>query len=65
MMKKIIQLGNVMPDTPTFHNRTPGRVYDRGGLCPTLRNKGGDGVPYILEVNDGETTEDSRQHNEV
>ena len=25
-----------------------------GGLCPTLRNKGGDGVPYIIEVNNME-----------
>lgn len=38
-----------MPDTPRFHNRTPGRVYSSKGLCPTLRNKGGDGVPYIIE----------------
>lgn len=41
MMKKIIQVGNTMPDTPRFHNRTPGRVYSSKGLCPTLRNKGG------------------------
>lgn len=54
MMKKIIQVGNTMPDTPRFHNRTPGRVYSSKGLCPTLRNKGGDGVPYIIEENNME-----------
>ena len=65
MMKTIIQVGNTMPDTPRFHNRTPGRVYSSKGLCPTLRNKGGDGVPYIIEENNEETIKDSGQHNEL
>lgn len=54
-----------MPDTPRFHNRTSGRVYSSKGLCPTLRNKGGDGVPYIIEENNEETIKDSGQHNEL
>ena len=48
MMKKIIQVGNTMPDTPRFHNRTSGRVYSSKGICPTLNTaQGGGKVPSL------------------
>ena len=53
-MKKIIKIGNVVPDTPTFHDKQRGRVYDVSGLAPTLCTKGGGLVPKILEVMDEE-----------
>jgi DNA (cytosine-5)-methyltransferase 1 len=45
----IIQLGNVYPDTETFKNRTMGRIYDVGGLCPTINCcGGGDREPKVF-----------------
>lgn len=40
---EVIQVGNIYPDTPTFKNRTMGRVYDIGGLAPTINTCGGGG----------------------
>lgn len=39
----VIQVGNIYPDTPTFKNRTMGRVYDIEGLAPTINTCGGGG----------------------
>lgn len=45
----IIQLGNVYPDTEKFKNRTMGRIYDVGGLCPTINCcGGGDREPKVF-----------------
>lgn len=33
---KIIQVGNIYPDTEQFKNRTSGRVYSSEGLSPTI-----------------------------
>lgn len=38
---KVIQLGNLYPDTENFKNKTTGRVYDTEGLCPTINTCGG------------------------
>ena len=40
-MDKVIQIGNIYPDTPTFKNRTMGRVYDSEGIAPTINTCGG------------------------
>jgi hypothetical protein len=40
---EVIQVGNIYPDTPTFKNRTMGRVYDIEGLAPTINTCGGGG----------------------
>lgn len=46
---EIIQLGNLFPDTDTFHNRTAGRVYSIEGLAPTIRTPSGGGIiPQIV-----------------
>lgn len=36
-MRKIILIGNMMPDTDRVKNRMVGRVYSSKGICPTLR----------------------------
>lgn len=47
---RVIQIGNVYPDTPTFKNRTMGRVYDPVGISPTINTSGGgDREPKIAE----------------
>lgn len=33
---KVIQVGNLYPDTPNFKNKTSGRVYSTEGISPTL-----------------------------
>jgi hypothetical protein len=38
---KVIQIGNLYPDTPKFRNRTSGRVYDIEGIAPTINTCGG------------------------
>jgi DNA (cytosine-5)-methyltransferase 1 len=49
----IKQLGNIYPDTPKFKNRTMGRIYDVGGLSPTINCcGGGDREPKIFEDGD-------------
>lgn len=46
----ICQLGNIYPDTDSFKNRTMGRIYDVGGLSPTINCcGGGDRQPKIFE----------------
>lgn len=48
-MKRVIQVGNLLPDTETFHNRTCGRVYLDEGLCPTINTCAGGGkIPMII-----------------
>ncbi len=48
---RVIQIGNIYPDTPTFKNRTMGRIYSIEGLTPTLNTCGGGGgrEPKIIE----------------
>lgn len=47
---RVIQIGNVYPNTPTFKNRTMGRVYDPVGISPTINTSGGgDREPKIAE----------------
>ena len=48
----IVQLGNIYPDTDTFHNRTAGRVYDINGISPTIRTPSGGGVIPQIVVED-------------
>ena len=38
---RVLQVGNIYPDTQTFHNRTIGRVYSAEGLSPTINCCGG------------------------
>ena len=38
---RIMQLGNMAEDTPTYKNRTRNRVYSINGLCPTINTSGG------------------------
>lgn len=46
---RVIQVGNIYPDTETFHNRTMGRVYSADGLSPTINCcGGGDREPKII-----------------
>ena len=46
---KVKQVGNLYPDTEKFKNRTMGRVYDAGGISPTINCcGGGDREPKII-----------------
>lgn len=57
---EVIQIGNIYPDTPTFKNRTIGRVYDIEGLAPTINTCGGGGrEPKIVVYNGQETNKTS------
>ena len=38
---KVIQLGNLIPDTENFKNKQAGRVYSASGISPTLNTCGG------------------------
>ena len=38
---KVIQLGNLIPDTENFKNKQAGRVYSTSGISPTLNTCGG------------------------
>lgn len=50
---KIIQVGNIFPDTETFKNRTAGRVFSIEGLSPTVRTPSGGGIiPQIMMLNE-------------
>jgi hypothetical protein len=40
---KIIQVGNIFPNTETFKNRTAGRVFSIEGLSPTVSTPSGGG----------------------
>lgn len=45
----VVQLGNLLPDSPNFKNKTSGRIYSADGSCPTLNTcEGGDRVPLCL-----------------
>jgi DNA (cytosine-5)-methyltransferase 1 len=47
---KVMQIGNLYPDTEKFKNRTMGRVYSTDGISPTINCcSGGDREPKILE----------------
>lgn len=47
---KVMQVGNLYPDTEKFKNRTMGRVYSTDGISPTINCcGGGDREPKILE----------------
>lgn len=47
---KVMQIGNLYPDTEKFKNRTVGRVYSTDGISPTINCcGGGDREPKILE----------------
>lgn len=47
---KVMQIGNLYPDTEKFKNRTMGRVYSTDGISPTINCcGGGDREPKILE----------------
>ena len=57
---KVIQLGNLYPDTPKFKNRTSGRVYDAEGISPTIITcQGGGKIPMIVVY---EQTTNTSQH---
>lgn len=46
---RVMQVGNLYPDTDNFKNRTMGRVYSADGLSPTINCcGGGDREPKVL-----------------
>lgn len=49
-MCKVIQLGNIYPDTDGFKNKTSGRVYSIEGLAPTLNTAQGGGKTPIIVI---------------
>lgn len=48
---KVLQIGNIYPDTENFKNRTSGRVYDKNGISPTLNTCSGGGYEPKIVVN--------------
>lgn len=47
---KVMQVGNLYPDTENYKNRTMGRIYSADGISPTINCcGGGDREPKILE----------------
>lgn len=51
-MNKVVQIGNIVPDSPNFSNPQRGRVYSIDGIAPTLNTCGGGGLePKILVRN--------------
>jgi DNA (cytosine-5)-methyltransferase 1 len=44
---QLVQVGNLYDDTPTFHNRTSGRVYD-DTMSPSIRTAQGGGITPII-----------------
>lgn len=54
---RVIQVGNIYPDTDKFKNRTVGRVYDTEGIAPTINTCGGGGREPKVVV--GEVTSDN------
>ena len=60
---KVKQVGNLYPDTEKFKNRTIGRVYDAGGISPTINCcGGGDREPKIID--DTYANRDVREYEE-
>lgn len=51
-MNKILQIGNLMPDTKNFSNHQPGRVYSVYGISPTLNTCGGGNLEPKIMVDD-------------
>lgn len=48
---RVMQVGNLYPDTDNFKNRTMGRVYSADGLSPTINCcGGGDREPKIIAM---------------
>lgn len=48
---RVMQVGNLYPDTDNFKNRTMGRVYSADGLSPTINCcVGGDREPKIIAM---------------
>ena len=46
---RVMQVGNLYPDTDNFKNRTMGRIYSADGLSPTINCcGGGDREPKVL-----------------
>ena len=47
---RVMQVGNIWPDTEKFKNRTMGRVYNPDGISPTINCcGGGDREPKIIQ----------------
>lgn len=58
---KVIQVGNLYPDTPRFKNRTSGRVYDAEGISPTINTcQGGGKITMIVVYEQQATCEDDK-----
>lgn len=49
---RVIQVGNIYPDTDKFKNRTMGRVYDTEGIAHTINTCGGGGREPKVVVGD-------------
>ena len=51
---RVIQVGNLFPDTKTFKNKTVGRVYSTSGISPTINTCGGGQREPRIIVNEEE-----------
>ena len=52
---RVMQVGNIWPDTEKFKNRTMVRVYNPDGISPTINCcGGGDREPKIVEGENGD-----------
>ena len=54
---RVIQVGNIYPDTDKFKTRTIGRVYEAEGIAPTINTCGGGGREPLVLI--GEITSDN------
>lgn len=66
MADKVIQLGNLYPDTK-YKNCIRGRFYSTGGVCPTLNScNGGQREPKFLVIRQpmDDNTQDLTYHSE-
>lgn len=57
---RVIQLGNLIPDTENFKNKQAGRVYSTSGISPTLNTCGGGQREPRIVVN--EVRESEAEH---
>lgn len=57
---RVIQLGNLIPDTENFKNKQEGRVYSINGISPTLNTCGGGQREPRIVVN--EVRESKAEH---
>lgn len=66
---RVMQVGNIWPDTEKFKNRTMGRVYNPDGISPTINCcGGGDREPKIIEyktISNNDTTNTFEEVNET